>query len=65
MGYMIVDSLDSLLVLGLEEEYFRARDWVRDALDFERDAEYNTFEVGSVACCLPPGAAALRPEPWR
>lgn len=45
---MIVDSLDSLLVLGLEDEYSRTRDWVRDALDFDRDAEYNTFEVSPI-----------------
>ncbi len=45
MGYTIVDSLDSLLVLGFEEEYLRARDWVRDSLDFDKDAEFNTFEV--------------------
>ncbi len=46
IGYTIVDALDSLLVLGLESEYERARDWVRDHLDFERDADFNTFEVG-------------------
>lgn len=48
MGYTIVDSLDSLLVLGFEEEYLRARDWVRDSLDFDKDAEFNTFEVSQL-----------------
>jgi mannosyl-oligosaccharide alpha-1,2-mannosidase len=48
VGYTIVDSLDSLLVLGFEEEYLRARDWVRDSLDFDKDAEFNTFEVSQL-----------------
>ena len=46
VGYNIVDSLDSLLIMGLIPEYKRARDWCRDKLDFDKDAEFNTFEVG-------------------
>jgi hypothetical protein len=45
VGYTIVDSIDSLLIMGFEKEYFRARDWCRDYLNFDKDAEFNTFEV--------------------
>lgn len=45
VGYTIVDSIDSLLIMGFEEEYARARDWIRHHLTFGTDAEYNTFDV--------------------
>ncbi|WWD18947.1 hypothetical protein CI109_103403 [Kwoniella shandongensis] len=45
VGYTIVDSLDSLLIMDLIPEYERARDWCRDNLDFDRDSEFNTFET--------------------
>lgn len=48
MGYMIVDSLDSLLLMGFEEEYKRAREWIRGNLrkGFEVEGKVNGFEVG-------------------
>jgi len=46
VGYTIIDSIGSLLVMDLVPEYQRARDWVRDSLDFDKDANFNTFEVG-------------------
>jgi mannosyl-oligosaccharide alpha-1,2-mannosidase len=45
VGYQIVDAIDGLLVLGFEEEYLRAAEWVRKDLSFDVDAEFNTFEV--------------------
>ena len=47
IGYTIVDSLDTLLIMDLLDEYTRARDWCRDRLSFEKEAEFNTFEVRS------------------
>ncbi|GAA5821417.1 hypothetical protein JCM11251_004613 [Rhodosporidiobolus azoricus] len=44
VGYFVIDSLDSLLLTGLKEEYERARDWVAD-LSFELDDKYHTFEI--------------------
>jgi hypothetical protein len=32
--------------MDLIDEYERARDWVQTSLTFDRDGEYNTFEVG-------------------
>jgi len=36
MGLTIVDSLDTLWIMGLREEYQRARGWVAENLDIER-----------------------------
>jgi hypothetical protein len=33
------------LVMDLIPQYRHARDWVRDSLDFDKDAQFNTFEV--------------------
>ncbi|KIR99692.1 mannosyl-oligosaccharide alpha-1,2-mannosidase [Cryptococcus deuterogattii 2001/935-1] len=45
VGYTIVDSIDSLLIMNLIPEYQRARDWIRDHLNFDKDAQFNTFET--------------------
>jgi Glycosyl hydrolase family 47 len=45
IGYTVVDSIDTILIMGLDEEYERARDWVVNKLTFERDGNFNTFEV--------------------
>ena len=45
VGYTIIDSIGSLLVMDLIPQYKHARDWVRDSLDFDKDAQFNTFEV--------------------
>ena len=48
IGYMIVDVIDSLQIMGLDDEYSRARTWVSEELSFERDDDFSTFEV-----CMP------------
>jgi endoplasmic reticulum Man9GlcNAc2 1,2-alpha-mannosidase len=45
VGYTVVDALDTMLIMGLDAEYLRARDWIEHKLSFERDADFNTFEV--------------------
>ena len=45
IGYMVLDAMDSLILLGLDEEYQRAREWVATELSFDRNGIYNTFEV--------------------
>ncbi|KAG0038695.1 mannosyl-oligosaccharide alpha-1,2-mannosidase [Podila clonocystis] len=44
-GFTIVDSLDTILLMGLEDEFQEARAWVRDHLNFDQDAEVNLFET--------------------
>ncbi|KAJ9100530.1 hypothetical protein QFC21_003573 [Naganishia friedmannii] len=45
IGYAIIDSLDSLLLMGFDKEYERARDWISNDLSFEADASFNSFET--------------------
>lgn len=47
VGYTIIDSIGSLLIMDLIPQYQRARDWVKDSLDFDKDAQFNTFEVSA------------------
>lgn len=49
IGYTIVDSIDTMLMMHLDEEYQRARDWIEKKMSFDRDAKFNTFEVCSPA----------------
>ncbi|KAF9128316.1 mannosyl-oligosaccharide alpha-1,2-mannosidase [Mortierella sp. GBA39] len=44
-GFTIVDSLDTILLMGLEEEFQDAKDWVKNELDFDQDGEVNLFET--------------------
>ena len=42
----MLDSLDTLWLMGMEDEFYRARDWVRDHLDFNKSVGYvSVFEV--------------------
>ncbi|PFH45060.1 glycoside hydrolase family 47 protein [Amanita thiersii Skay4041] len=45
IGYMVIDSLDTMMLMGLEEEYLRAREWIKNELSFDRDENYNLFET--------------------
>ncbi|KAL1951025.1 hypothetical protein VTO73DRAFT_174 [Trametes versicolor] len=45
IGYTVVDSIDTMLIMGLHDEATRARDWIANKMTFERDAEFNTFET--------------------
>ncbi|KII94300.1 glycoside hydrolase family 47 protein [Plicaturopsis crispa FD-325 SS-3] len=45
IGYTVVDSIDTMLLMGLDEEYQRARAWVATNMTFERDDKFSTFET--------------------
>lgn len=45
IGYTVVDTLDTLILMGLDDELARARTWVQDKLSFDQDGDYNVFEV--------------------
>jgi hypothetical protein len=34
-----------MLIMGLDEEFAEARDWVANELTFNRDGKFNTFEI--------------------
>ena len=45
IGYTIVDAIDTMQLMGLDEEYKRARFWIAHKMSLDRDANFNTFEV--------------------
>ncbi|CAG8628238.1 1350_t:CDS:2, partial [Acaulospora colombiana] len=45
IGYTIVDTLDTMHIMGLEQEFAEAREWVARELTFDREGKFNTFEI--------------------
>jgi len=45
LGLTIIDSLDTMLVMGLSEEFEEARDWVKQNLHFSTNKDVNLFET--------------------
>ncbi|GMM35956.1 mannosyl-oligosaccharide 1,2-alpha-mannosidase [Saccharomycopsis crataegensis] len=45
LGWMIVDSLDTLYLMGLKPQIKKSRKWVDEVLDYDMDYEVNTFET--------------------
>ncbi|KAJ3693456.1 hypothetical protein LUZ60_008936 [Juncus effusus] len=45
LGATLIDSLDTLYIMGFEDEFKKARDWVANSLDFNKDYEASVFET--------------------
>ncbi|QCE00982.1 mannosyl-oligosaccharide 1,2-alpha-mannosidase MNS1 [Vigna unguiculata] len=45
LGATLVDSLDTLYIMGLNEQFQKAREWVANSLDFNKDYEASVFET--------------------
>lgn len=45
IGYTIVDTLDTLILMGLTDEYERAREWVAEELNWNVAGRMNVFET--------------------
>lgn len=45
LGWMVVDSIDSLWIMDLKEEYERAKTWIKNDLDYHFDYNVNVFET--------------------
>ena len=45
VGLTIVDSLDTMLLMNLAEEFQQARDWVASSLSFDKNVDVNLFET--------------------
>ncbi|WPK26808.1 hypothetical protein PUMCH_004169 [Australozyma saopauloensis] len=45
LGWMIVDLLDTLWLMGLKDEFKKARDWVKSDLKYNGDKDVSTFET--------------------
>lgn len=45
LGWMIVDSLDTLLIMDCKDEFARAKKWVQEELTYHFDYNVNMFET--------------------
>lgn len=45
LGASIVDGIDTLLIMGLDEEYKAARSWIENNLNFDKDIDLSVFET--------------------
>ena len=45
LGWMIIDSLDSLMIMNLTTQLSQAREWISKELNFTQNAEVNAFEA--------------------
>lgn len=45
MGWIIVDALDTLMLMNLTSRLTTARKWIDTKLDYDQDQEVNTFET--------------------
>jgi len=45
MGTTLVDSLDTLWLMGMKKEFWEARDWVKDHLTCDRTGSVSVFET--------------------
>ena len=45
MGWIIVDALDTLMIMNLTSRLSHAREWISTSLDYDQDINVNTFET--------------------
>jgi hypothetical protein len=45
IGYTVIDAIDTMWLMGLDQEYARASRWVKNDLKLDRSGDFNTFEV--------------------
>jgi len=45
LGLTLIDSLDTMIMMGMTEEYTEARNWVEDHLRFTTEKDVNLFET--------------------
>ena len=45
LGWIIVDALDTLMIMNLTSRLSHAREWMSTSLDYSQDHEVNTFET--------------------
>ena len=45
LGWIIVDALDTLMIMNLTSRLAHAREWIATTLDYDQDENVNTFET--------------------
>ncbi|KAK2358721.1 mannosyl-oligosaccharide 1,2-alpha-mannosidase MNS1 [Trifolium repens] len=45
LGATLVDSLDTLFIMGLDDQFKRAKEWIAKSLNFNKNIEVSVFET--------------------
>ena len=45
LGWIIIDALDTLMIMNLTSRLSHAREWITTSLDYNQDHDVNTFET--------------------
>ena len=45
LGWTIVDSLDTIMIMNLSQPLIDSRNWIQSSLDYKQDQDVNTFET--------------------
>ncbi|KAH7515286.1 hypothetical protein FEM48_Zijuj10G0010700 [Ziziphus jujuba var. spinosa] len=45
LGATLIDSLDTLYIMGLDDQFQKAKEWVENSLDFDKNYEASVFET--------------------
>ncbi|CAA0829542.1 Mannosyl-oligosaccharide 1-2-alpha-mannosidase MNS1 [Striga hermonthica] len=45
LGATLIDALDTLYIMGLKDQFQKARDWVAESLDFNKNYDASVFET--------------------
>ncbi|KAI4335347.1 hypothetical protein L6164_014001 [Bauhinia variegata] len=45
LGATIVDSLDTLFIMGLDDQFQRAKEWIANSLNFNKNIDVSVFET--------------------
>ena len=45
LGWIIVDALDTLMIMNLTSQLKHAREWISTSLNYDQDQDVNTFET--------------------
>ena len=45
LGWIIIDSLDTLMLMNMTTELTHAREWLAKSLTWDQDQDVNTFET--------------------
>lgn len=45
LGWIIVDALDTMMLMNLTSELTHARQWIKDDLTYDQDHDVSTFET--------------------
>ena len=45
MGWVIIDALDTMMLMNLTDEVARARKWIAESLNWDQDREVSLFET--------------------